>query len=197
MTLNRSNKGIKDKYDEAMKILEYSVLMVEFFEIKEFNNVIAVQLRLILCDTSWDKDKKKLIDNSLIKKINNNPKLFPVKELVELDGTGTAYLHNGLFDFDMPRLELDKWLKQVIYKINIQDKLQKLTIFDVIKEYANKSGGAHVDASLPEKAFLVEDQSAKLLCDIVRGLFRSTGRNINQQSKENLIHLISTYNKKI
>ncbi len=35
-----------------MKILEYSVMLVNLFEIKEFNNVIAGQLRLILCDTT-------------------------------------------------------------------------------------------------------------------------------------------------
>lgn len=40
-----------------MKILEYSVMLVNLFEIKEFNNVIAGQLRLILCDTT----KKKII----------------------------------------------------------------------------------------------------------------------------------------
>ena len=83
LIFNRSNRGTKTKYDEAMKILEYSVMMVQFFEIKEFNNVIAGQLRLILCDTSVKRIKGKgkvIIDNSLIKKINPKPKLYPVKE---------------------------------------------------------------------------------------------------------------------
>lgn len=38
LIFNRSNRGTKTKFDEAMKILEYSVMMVQFFDIKEFNN---------------------------------------------------------------------------------------------------------------------------------------------------------------
>ncbi|OJH18716.1 hypothetical protein BLX88_10940 [Bacillus obstructivus] len=195
LIFNRSNRGTKTKYDEAMKILEYSVMMVECFEVKEFNNVIAGQLRLILCDTSWNKKENRVIDNSLIKKINPNPKLYPVKEFVELNEKGNAFISDGLFDFEKPMIEIDSWLKQVILKITISGKYQELTIFDFIKESANKSGGAHVDTSLPEKSLLVDVHSERVLCDIAKGLFRSTGRNFNQKSLENFTHLITTFEK--
>src|SRR3954452_9239390 len=92
LVFHLSDEGKKTKYEEAMKILEYSVLMVEIFEIKEFNNVIAGQLRLLLCDTSWNRKEQRVIDNSLIKKINPNPKLYPVKDLVEVTNkTGDTY----------------------------------------------------------------------------------------------------------
>ncbi|MCS0822712.1 hypothetical protein NX029_01940 [Cytobacillus firmus] len=197
LVFNRSNRGTKTKYDEAMKILEYSVMLVEFFGIKEFNNVLAGQLRLILCDTSvkWIKKEKVIIDNSLIKKINHSPKLYPVKEFVELNEKGDAFILDGLFDFDKSMIDIDKWLNQVIYKITLSGKYQELTIFEFIKESANKSGGAHVDTSLPEKSLLVDIHSERVLCDIAKGLFRSTGRNFKQKSLENLTHIITTIEK--
>jgi hypothetical protein len=197
LIFNRSNRGKKIKYDEAMKILEYSVMMVECFEIKEFNNVIAGQLRLILCDTSvkWVKKERQIIDNSLIKKINPNPKLYPVKDFVEFNENGDAFIPDGLFDFDKPMIDLKEWLEQVILKITISGKYQELTIFEFIKEYANKSGGAHVDSSLPEKSFIVDVHSERVLCDLAKGLFRSTGRDFNQKSLENLTHIITSIEK--
>ncbi|WP_053220178.1 hypothetical protein [Virgibacillus senegalensis] len=198
LIFNRSNRGTKTKYDEAMKILEYSVMMVQFFEIKEFNNVIAGQLRLILCDTSVKRKKGKgkvITDNSLIKKINPKPKLYPVKEFVVFNEKGDAFIPDGLFDFEKPMIDLKEWLEQVILKITISDKYQELTIFDFIKESANKSGGAHVDASLPEKSFIVDVHSERVLCDIAKGLFRATGRDFNQKSLENLTHILTTIEK--
>jgi hypothetical protein len=194
LVFNRSNIGTKAKYDEAMKILEYSVMMVEFFGIKEFNNVIAGQLRLILCDTSIKRRGKETIifDNSLIKKTNPNPKLYPVKEFVEFNKKGDTIILDGLFDFDKPMIDIDKWLRQVILKITLVNKVQELTIFEFIKESANKSGGAHVDTSLPEKSFIVDVHSERVLCDLAKGIFRSTGRNFKQKSLENLTHLITT-----
>lgn len=195
LEFNRSNIGKKRKYDEAMRILEYSVMMVEFFKIKEFNNVIAGQLRLILCDTSWNKNEKRIIDNSLIKKINPNPKFYPVKEPIELNKKGDFFIPDGLFDYNKPMMDLDLWLKQVILKITLVDKVQELTIFDFIKESANKSGGAHVDSSLHEKSFVVDVHFERVLSDIAKGLFRSIGRDFKYKSLENLTHLITIIEK--
>jgi hypothetical protein len=199
LVFNRSNRGKKTKYDEAMKILEYSVMMVEFFEIKEFNNVIAGQLRLILCDTSIKRNGKETIinDNSLIKKINPNPKLYPVKEFVEFNEKGDSFIPDELFDYEKPMIDIKTWLEQVILKITVVDKYYEITIFDFIKESANKSGGAHVDVSLPEKSLIIENHSERVLRYIVRGLFRSVGRDFEQRSLDNLSHLIRTFNEKV
>lgn len=195
LIFNRSKNGKKIKYDQAMKILEYSVMMVEFFEVEEFNNVIAGQLRLILCDTSWNRKERKVIDNSLIRKINPNPKLYPIKELVVFNDKGDTFIPDELFDYEKPMIDLDLWLKQVILKITLSDKPQELTIFDFIKESANKSGGAHVDISLPEKSFIVDVHAERVLRYIARGLFRSTGRDFNKQALENFTHIMSTIEK--
>lgn len=197
LVFNRSNRGKKIKYDEAMTIIEYSVMMVEFFKIKEFNNVIAGQLRLILCDTSWSRKENRVIDNSLIKKINPNPKLYPVKDFVEFNDKGDAFIPDGLFNYDKPMIDLDLWLKQVILKITLVDKIQEITIFEFIKESANKGGGAHVDSSLPEKSFIVDVHSERVLRYLARGLFRSVGRDFEQRSLNNLSHLITTFKEKV
>jgi hypothetical protein len=173
-------------------------MMVEFFEIKEFNNVIAGQLRLLLCDTSIKRiGKEKIInDNSLIKKINPNPKLYPVKEFVESNEKGDSFIPDELFDYDKPMIDLKTWREQVILKISVVDKSHEITIFDFIKETANKGGGAHVDTSLPEKSLIVDVHSERVLTYMARG-FRSVGRDFEQQSLNNLTHLIKTFNKKV
>ncbi|MFC9598103.1 hypothetical protein ACFTQL_09325 [Peribacillus butanolivorans] len=193
LVFNRSNAGTYRKFDEAIKILEYSVMLVELFKLKEFNNVIAGQLRLILCDTSIKTIKggeKVVIDNSLLPKINLNPKLYPVRDFVELR-EGNAFIPGELlFDYTKPMIDLKTWRDQVIYKISLGDNLHEITIFDFIKESANKSGGAHLDSSLPEKSFIVDVHSEQVLRYIAKGLFRSIGRDFKAHSLENLTHII-------
>jgi len=194
LTYERSNLGILNKYKEAMRILEYSVLLVKFFEIEEFNKVIAGQLRLILCDTS--KKGKEIIDNSLIRRIQPNPKLFQVNELSNLSEGMSGFFPGEMFNYDKPTIPLKVWLEQVILSLNLQGKKQDVTIRDFIKFAANKSGGAHVDPTLKEKAFIVEVHSDKILCDIAIGLFRSVGRDLKKSSETNLVYLIEKYKEK-
>lgn len=194
LIFERSNLGILNKYNEAMKILEYSVMLVNLFEIKEFNNVIAGQLRLILCDTT--KKDNKVIDNSLIRKIQPNPKLFQVNELTNFsDGIG-GFIAGEMFNYDKPTIPLKTWLNQVILSINLQGKKQDISIKEFIKFSANKSGGAHVDPILKEKAFIVDNHSDRVLSNITIGLFRSVGRDLKKNSKENLAYFIDKYKEK-
>lgn len=194
LTYERSNLGILNKYNEAIKILEYSVMLVELFEIKEFNNVIAGQLRLILCDTT--KNGKEIIDNSLIRKIQPNPKFFQVNELSNLsDGMG-GFIPGEMFNYDKPMIPLENWLDQVILSLNLQGKKQDITIRNFIKFSANKSGGAHVDPILREKAFIVDVHSDRVLCDITIGLFRSVGRDLKKGREVNLAYLINKFKEK-
>lgn len=198
LIFNRSARGNYRKFEEALKIIEYSIMMVEFFELKEFNNVVAIQLRIILCDTFFDKKQKTVIDNSLIRKINNQPKLFPINEnYIEIDGKGSSFIPGELFDYSKPMIELEMWLKQIIYKINLREKLHELSIKDFIKLYANKGGGAHVDSSLPEKAFIVDIHAERVLCDIARGFFRSIGRDLKENICKDFMHLMDKIKEKI
>jgi hypothetical protein len=196
LIFNRSARGNYRKFEEALKILEYSIIMVEFFGLKEFNNVVAIQLRIILCDTFFDRKQKTVIDNSLIRKINSEPKLFPISEnYIELDEKGSLFIPGELFDYSKPMIELETWLEQVIYKISLGQKLHELSIKDFIKLFANKGGGAHVDSSLPEKAFIVDIHAERVLCDIARGLFRAIGRNYKENIYKDLKYLINKINE--
>ncbi|MBG9692660.1 hypothetical protein ABD91_17915 [Lysinibacillus sphaericus] len=194
LTYERSNSGILNKYNEAMNILEYSVMLVKLFEIKEFNNVIAGQLRLILCDTT--KIGKEIIDNSLIRKIQPNPKLFQVNDLINLSEGMGSFIPCEMFNYDKPTIPLEDWLNQVVLSLVLQGKKQDITIRNFIKFSANKSGGAHVDPVLREKAFIVDVHSDKILCDITIGLFRSVGRDLKKNSEANLAYLIGKYKEK-
>ncbi|MGF9978689.1 hypothetical protein [Viridibacillus arvi] len=193
LTFTRSTSGLQTKYDEAIKILEYSIMMVELFDVKEFNNVIAGQLRLILCDTV-KKDGVKT-DNSLLRKIEDDPKLFRINELTEINN-GSSVILGEMFDYYKTMIPLDDWLKQVIYIINVQGKKQSITIFDTIRFAANKSGGAHVDESLKEKAFLVDVHAERVLCQIAKGVLKAVGKDFMEDSKENISYLIKKFKEK-
>lgn len=194
ITYKRSSGEIFNKYVEAMKILEYSVMLVKLFEIREFNNVIAGQLRLILCDTT--KIGKEIIDNSLIRKIQPNAKLFQVNELSNLPEGMGSFIRGEMFNYDKPTIPLEDWLDQVVLILVLKGKKQDITIRNFIKYSANKSGGAHVDQVLKEKAFIVNIDSGRVLCDITKGLFRSVGRDLKKNSEENLAYLIDKYKEK-
>ncbi|MCC8434209.1 hypothetical protein HP567_006550 [Brevibacillus sp. M2.1A] len=191
LIFKRSQKGNHNKLQEALKILEYSLIMVEFFDIKEFNNVLAIQLRIILCD--WSDGR----DNSLLKKVQSDPTLYPVSNaFIKLDNKGSSFIPGDLlFDVTKPRVGLDQWLNQVIYKIQLGENHHKITIKNFIKLTANKSGGAHVDSELPEKAFIVDVHHERVLNYIARGVFMSLGRDIEKASSENLKHIYGKITK--
>lgn len=183
----RSEKGTKDKYNEAIDILEYSWLMTQFFNVQEFNHVIAVQLRILLCDTTKDSDYR-VINNSLINRIEPNLKLYPVTKLetIQAGNEVYAYVPKNFFDYSQPMIDLSSWLDQVILKMTLLGKLQTFTIRDFIKGYANKSGGAHVDKVLKEKNLIIEDQGEKL-STIAEGFLKSIGRDYK-------VHLLGKLN---
>jgi hypothetical protein len=187
VTFTRSQIGIRNKFDQSMKIMEYSILLVEFFNKKEFNNVIALQLRMLLCDNYQQSDI------SLLRKVQSKPKLFPiVNTFVSLDNAGGGFIAGELFDYSERTIPLTQWLRQVIYKINLGGKLHSITIKDFIKFSSNKSGGAHVDHVLIEKAFIVDVHSETVLCRIAKGVIKSLGRDLNVTNENNIKELLET-----
>ncbi|CAH0198109.1 hypothetical protein SRABI96_01844 [Peribacillus sp. Bi96] len=192
LVFTRSNDGTKRKFDEAITILEYSIMLVEYFELEEFNNIIAGQLKLILGETKNTRIKREkvTIDHSLIKKINPNPKLYPVKDSIRFSSDGRAELPEELFDYTKQRIDLKIWRKQVIYKAIIGGNLHEITIIDFIKETANKIGGAQAESSLPYKSIISDVHTKELLRGIAKGLFKSIGRDYKEHSSKNLSHII-------
>lgn len=189
LVFTRSNAGTKRKFDEAITILEYSLMLVEFFELEEFNNIIAGQLKLILCETKNTRIKREkvTIDHSLIKKINPNPKLYPIKDSIQLSNVDIPEV---IFDYTKQRIELKLWRNQIIYKTNIEGKIREIKIIDFIKETANKIGGAQAESSLPNKSIIADAHTKIMLRGIAKGLFKSIGRDYKEHTSMNLSHII-------
>lgn len=191
MVFNRTNNGHLIKFQECLKLLEYSMLMVRFFHVREFNNVIAVQLRMLLNDKSSGKE------NSLYRKINPDPKLFPVSNKLYMseDGIHAFFPLGEMFDYSGPMIDLDAWLNQTVFKMQFSGEMQEVAIKDVIRFYANKSGGAHVDSTLAAKPFLIDVQGEFMLSDIAEGFLRSLGRDWQDASVEHLSYILKRLNE--
>jgi hypothetical protein len=142
--------------------------------------VIAGQLRLLLCDTSRNKD------NSLLKRVFDNPKFHPFwqceeKDEIERDGGRLIFFLPGelssnssqitnICDRDKEPIELDQWLELMVFDSSI-------TLRGLIKSVAEKDGGAHLDTTLDEtlrKTFSTticdESSHVRFLVDISRYL---------------------------
>ncbi|MGG0409377.1 hypothetical protein [Peribacillus simplex] len=189
LVFTRSNAAAKRKFDEAITILEYSVMLVEFFGLEEFNNIIAGQLRLILCETKNTRIKREkvTIDQSLIKKINPNPKLYPIKDPIQMSN---VHITEDLFDYTKQRIELKLWRNQIIYKTDIEGEIQEIKIIDFIKETANKIGGTQAESSFPNKSNISDGHTKIMLRGIAKGLFKSIGRDYKKHSSMNLSHIM-------
>ena len=90
----------------------------------EFYRVVALQLRLLLCDTTRRHGRQ--VDISLL------GRLWPELELHPLSA--------GCFDRSLPPLPLDRWLSQALPAAGAA-----LTIRQLIRRVCDQDGGAHVD----------------------------------------------------
>lgn len=190
LIFNRSEKGHEIKFEESLKIIEYSIMLVEFFRINEFNNVLASQLRLLLHDINGGKD------NSLIKKVQvqDDPTLYPVSDKFYKLDDGSEFISGvELFDYSKAKVNLSAWLNQVIYKIRLGENKYNLTIKDFIRFSANKSGGVHVDSDLREKALVVDVHRDRFLSYIAKGVLKSLNRDPNESFEENFKHILNKF----
>jgi hypothetical protein len=91
-----------------------------------FYRVAALELRLLLCDTTRVHNRS--VDTALLKR------LYPELALHPLSAQG--------FDLDAVPILLDDWLEQRI------PDLPELTIREIIRLVCDQDGGAHVDLRL-------------------------------------------------
>ena len=119
----------------ALRILRRSLELARGPE-PDFYRVAALELRLLLCDTT--RQHERVVDVSLI------PRLWPDKLWPALgaDGQFTA----------SPALSLPAWLEQPFPP-------GSLTIRQLIRRVCDQDGGAHVD--LREQALPLDPQSAR------------------------------------
>ncbi|ODA41817.1 hypothetical protein [Desulfosporosinus sp. BG] len=175
----RSDNGYREKLDEIIRILEVSIFLCQGLEIDSFYNVIAVQLRILLCDNS------RIIRSRLQK-----PKLHPHTGN-RFKGTSDyeSILSENLFDKTKMPIALDKWLKQ---EVAWSPHWEPMDVKDVIDAWANKNGGAHIDSRVPEKEMFAIAVSGKdYLIAIARYVIELLGYDLHSDILE---HLLRPYN---
>jgi len=92
----------------------------------EFYRVIALQLRLLLCDST--RRHNQTVDISLVPQIAPELKFHPLNSL-------------GEFDLNLPPISLEDWLAQPLpIKSN-----SPVIIRTLIRQVCDQDGGAHVD----------------------------------------------------
>lgn len=125
-----------DYTHSALRILRRSLELACGPE-PDFYRVAALQLRLLLCDTT--RQHERVVDVSLI------PRLWP-------DLRWPALGADGQFSAALPALPLSAWLEQPLPRVG-------LTLRQLIRRVCDQDGGAHVD--LREQAARLDPQSAR------------------------------------
>ncbi|MGD0708334.1 MAG: hypothetical protein ABSA51_07765 [Anaerolineaceae bacterium] len=92
----------------------------------EFYRVIALQLRLLLCDST--RRHNQTVDISLVPQVLPELKFHPLNSI-------------GEFDHDLPPMTLEEWLAQ---PLPIK-ATSPVTIRTLIRQVCDQDGGAHVD----------------------------------------------------
>lgn len=188
LIFKKSEQGLKKQMDDCIEIMSVSIVLADLVEIESFNTVIATQLRLLLCDTF--KRKKEIFDNSLILKVVSNPKLPPLTndylEITTDNSKGRFINRNNMFNEEASPIDLNTWRKQILYYI---DGNISITIEDIIKTYANKQGGAHVDGEITGTQLFSTIMAEKSLSDIAKCIIKHLGYDWKSISVEILTKL--------
>lgn len=131
--MDANSKKILFQYtQDALSILTHSLRLVKEGE-PSFYRVAAVQLRILLCDTTFRHDRQE--------EISVLPILFPELCFHPLDSSGKPDEHIG-------PIPLQQWLELPAYKDS------PLTLRQMIRRICDVDGGAHVEvkplAGVPE-----------------------------------------------
>jgi hypothetical protein len=149
----------EQKYgQDALKILNTSLNLIDNRQ-PEFYRVAALQLRLLLCDTT--RRHAQMVDISLAKRLWPDLRLHPLNAL-------------GHFDANLPPLLLDDWLMQVLPG----DASRSITLRQLIRRVCDQDGGAHVDLKPRAGLHRIADVSAwiyKIAAEVISALEKATG----------------------
>jgi len=192
---------------DSLQILKINIENYDNGE-KVVHKVIAVQLRILLCDTNRGRE------NSLLPKLIDNPKLHPMQKMPHLEeikkdtsrrllffDTGTyssgSNRITNIFDKSSQKISLRNWLDQYIFDFTI-------TLKKLIKSVANKAGGAHVDCNLDDTlrktstTILNDDISHSIyLIEIGRYILEEISNQLVSNSKVQSVLPILKHNKSI
>lgn len=135
--VNLSREQLEEKFNEAIRLLAVSSYLYETCRMEEFLNVIAINLRLLLCDG----------DQSLLPRMIPNPRFRKAGE--EFDGN--VLPPEKLLENPITPVDLEGFLNQVVIR---RPGGKPITVKKMIRASANKSGGAHVDTEMEEDFFI-------------------------------------------
>lgn len=180
LKFTRSANGCLQKLDEIIHILEVSIFLCKALKLEEFYNVIAIQLRIILYD---NKD--------IIKLKVKDPMFYPHKEKVFDKNEEVRFISSDeLFDESKSLIPLETWLNQEVAWSKNWDK--PITIENVIKAWANKNGGAHVDNIIHERQmFIITVFGDYYLIEIAKYTISMLGYDLEKDIVE---HFLKPYN---
>jgi hypothetical protein len=148
-----------DRYArDAWRILATSLELVEQGR-SEFYRVAALELRLLLCDTT--RRHNRLVDISLARRIWPGLRLSPLNS-------------QGQFDAGLELLDLDAWLAQPIPL----GPGRALPLRELVRRVCDQDGGAHVDPK-PRAGLHAVDDARRWICligaETLRALEKAAG----------------------
>lgn len=180
---------LHDKFDEVIQLLESSIFLYEAVEIEPFLNVIASQLRLLLCDTHQGQDI------SILPKVVDVVEFHPCKSnylKVKSDNPDNKMiLARDMFDYEAEPIELKIWLNQEI--LFNSDEKSPITVREIIKYYANKNGGAHIDEELRGRELFTIYLSESYLLEIGKYIIKWLNRDIVKDVRNKLVTPFTTW----
>lgn len=139
MIMDEQSKSVLKQYTlDAVSILERSLELCKTGH-PSFYRVAAVQMRILLCDTTFRHDHQE--DIAIL------PILFPELMLHRLDANYRPRM-------DEPKIDLLTWLN------SIADPKSNLTLRQIIRRVCDVDGGAHVD--LKSQAGISDQETARL-----------------------------------
>ena len=125
------NRELAEHALDAVEIIRKSLILVDGGT-TPFYRVIAVQLRLLLCDRS--RRHGKMEDISLL------PRWLPGMRLHSLDEAGQALSNQA-------GLTINEWLEQKL----VLDSGKNLTVRQLIRQVCDQDGGAHYDPKIKSR----------------------------------------------
>lgn len=137
--MDEQSKRVLQQYTlDAVSILERSLDLCKS-GFPSFYRVAAVQMRILLCDTTFRHDRQE--DIAIV------PILFPQLKLHRLDANYQPRL-------DEPAVDLVTWLDSVA------DPANNMTLRQIIRRVCDVDGGAHVD--LKPQAGISDQEMSRL-----------------------------------
>lgn len=158
--ISLTKEQITAKFEESLYLLAVSSYLYEKCGLTQFLNVIAINLRMLICDD----------ENSLLPRVIENPHFNRAFEKFE----GNVLPPEKLLENPIMPLPLDEFLEQVVIK---RPGARPITVKKMIKASANKFGGAHIDAEMEEDFFISAGVSKYYFVIIAKYIINMAGKN--------------------